>query len=167
MAFDHARGTILLFGGIGPGGRLDDTWEWDGNTWTRLITTKSPPSRYWHAMASDTARKRIVLFGGTAKDRPYPNSLTVTTVNGGVSTMILSLATQLAPIRVNAIHPSIVGDSPFWAATPPEVLESFRARTPLGRLVEIDDVAHATEFLLENRAVNAINLRVDGGFLAT
>ena len=109
----------------------------------------------------------IVLFGGTAKDRPYPNSLTVTAVNGAVSTMILSLATQLAPIRVNAIHPSIVGDSPFWAATPPEVLEAFRARTPLGRLVEIDDVAHATEFLLENQAVNAINLRVDGGFLAT
>ena len=109
----------------------------------------------------------IVLFGGLAKERPYPGSLTVTTVNGGVSTMIRSLATQLAPIRVNAIHPAIVGDSPFWAATPPEVLEAFRARTPLGRLVEIEDVAHATEFLLENRAVNAVNLNVDGGWLAS
>ena len=109
----------------------------------------------------------VVLFGGLAKERPYPGSLTVTTVNGGVSTMIRSLATQLAPIRVNAIHPAIVGDSPFWAATPPEVLEAFRARTPIGRLVEIDDVAHATEFLLENKAVNAVNLNVDGGWLAT
>ena len=109
----------------------------------------------------------IVLFGGLAKERPYPGSLTVTTVNGGVSTMIKSLATQLAPIRVNAIHPAIVGDSPFWAATPSEVLETFRARTPLGRLVEIDDVAHATEFLLENQAVNAVNLNLDGGWLAT
>jgi hypothetical protein len=27
-------------------------------------------------------------------------------------------------------------------------------------------VAHATEFLLENRAVNAVNLNVDGGWLA-
>lgn len=108
----------------------------------------------------------IVLFGGLAKERPYPGSLTVTTVNGGVSTMIRSLATQLAPIRVNAIHPAIVGDSPFWAATPPEVLEAFRARTPIGRLVEIDDVAGATEFLLENPAINAVNLNVDGGWLA-
>jgi NAD(P)-dependent dehydrogenase (short-subunit alcohol dehydrogenase family) len=80
--------------------------------------------------------------------------------------MIKSLAIQLAPIRVNAIHPAIVGDSPFWAATPPEVLEAFRARTPLGRLVEIDDVVHATTFLLENKAVNAINLNLDGGWLA-
>ena len=109
----------------------------------------------------------IVLFGGLAKERPYPGSLTVTTVNGGVSTMIRSLATQLAPIRVNAVHPAIAGDSPFWAATPPEVLEAFRARTPLGRLVEIDDVAHATEFLLENGAVNAVNLNIDGGWLAS
>ncbi len=108
----------------------------------------------------------IVLFGGLAKERPYPGSTTVTTVNGGVATMIKSLAIQLAPIRVNAIHPAIVGDSPFWAATPPEVLEAFRARTPLGRLVEIDDVVHATSFLLENKAVNAINLNLDGGWLA-
>ncbi|MCH7844389.1 MAG: SDR family oxidoreductase [Acidobacteria bacterium] len=108
----------------------------------------------------------IVLFGGLAKERPYPGSTTVTTVNGGVSTMIKSLAIQLAPIRVNAIHPAIVGDSPFWAATPPEVLEAFRVRTPLGRLVEIDDVVHATSFLLENKAVNAINLNLDGGWLA-
>src|SRR4029450_6814352 len=27
----------------------------------------------------------IVLFGGRAKDRPYPGSLTVSTVNGGIS----------------------------------------------------------------------------------
>ena len=108
----------------------------------------------------------IVLFGGLAKERPYPGSTTVTTVNGGVATMIKSLAIQLAPIRVNAIHPAIVGDSPFWAATPPEVLDAFRARTPLGRLVEIEDVVHATTFLLENKAVNAINLNLDGGWLA-
>jgi NAD(P)-dependent dehydrogenase (short-subunit alcohol dehydrogenase family) len=108
----------------------------------------------------------IVLFGGLAKERPYPGSTTVTTVNGGISTMIRSLAIQLAPIRINAIHPAIVGDSPYWAATSPEVLEGFRARTPLGRLVRMDDITHATVFLLENQAVNATNLNVDGGWLA-
>jgi NAD(P)-dependent dehydrogenase (short-subunit alcohol dehydrogenase family) len=108
----------------------------------------------------------IVLFGGLAKERPYPGSTTVTTVNGGISTMIRSLAIQLAPVRINAIHPAIVGDSPYWKDSPPEVLEGFRARTPLGRLVSMDDITHATVFLLENRAVNATNLNVDGGWLA-
>jgi NADP-dependent 3-hydroxy acid dehydrogenase YdfG len=52
----------------------------------------------------------VVLFGGRAKDRPYPGSTTVTTVNGGVSSLIRTLAIQLAPVRFNAIHPGIVGD---------------------------------------------------------
>src|SRR5690606_23319798 len=30
----------------------------------------------------------VVLFGGLAKDRPYPGSTTVSTVNGGVMTMV-------------------------------------------------------------------------------
>ena len=66
----------------------------------------------------------IVLFGGLAKERPYPGSTTVTTVNGGVNNMIKTLAVELAPVRVNAVHPGIVGDSPAWSGKPPEVLFS-------------------------------------------
>lgn len=107
----------------------------------------------------------IVVFGGLARDRPYPGSTTVTTVNGGVTALVQTMALELAPIRVNAIHPAIVGDSPFWSAKPKEVLEGFRSRTPLGRLVSMADVVHAVVFLLENPAVTGINLRVDGGWM--
>lgn len=109
----------------------------------------------------------IVLYGGLAKDRPYPGSTTVSTVNGGVMTMVHTLAVELAPLRVNAIHPGIVGDSPYWAGKPEEVLNRIRTRTPLGELVTIDDVVGATVFLLENRAVTGVNLRVDGGWMLT
>ncbi len=76
----------------------------------------------------------IVLFGGRAKDRPYPGSTTVTTVNGGISALVRTLAIQLAPIRINAIHPGIVGDSPFWEGKP---LDAVVARTPTGRLASM------------------------------
>lgn len=109
----------------------------------------------------------IVLFGGLAKDRPYPGSTTVTTVNGGVMTMVHTLAVELAPLRVNAIHPAVVGDSPYWANKPQAVLDGLRARTPLGQLVTINDIVDATVFLLENRAVTGVNLRVDGGWMLT
>lgn len=109
-----------------------------------------------------TADASIVLFGGLAKDRPYPGSTTVSTINGGVVGMVHTLAVELAPRRVNAIHPGIVGDSPFWANKP---LEHVVARTPLGRLATMADVADATEFLLLNRSVNGVNLPVDGGWL--
>lgn len=104
----------------------------------------------------------VVLFGGRAKDRPYPGSTTVTTVNGGVSTLIRTLAIELAPIRFNAIHPGIVGDSPFWAGKP---LDAVLARTPTKRLVTMAEVVDATVFLLENRAVNGVNVYVDGGWM--
>jgi NAD(P)-dependent dehydrogenase (short-subunit alcohol dehydrogenase family) len=104
----------------------------------------------------------VVLFGGRAKDRPYPGSTTVTTVNGGVSSLIRTLAIQLAPIRFNAIHPGIVGDSPFWESKP---LDAVLERTPTGRLTTMADVVDATVFLLENRSVNGVDLYVDGGWL--
>jgi len=104
----------------------------------------------------------VVLYGGRAKDRPYPGSTTVTTVNGGISTLIRTLAIELAPIRFNAIHPGIVGDSPFWEGKP---LDAVVARTPTKRLTTMADVVDATVFLLENRAVNGVNLYVDGGWM--
>jgi NAD(P)-dependent dehydrogenase (short-subunit alcohol dehydrogenase family) len=107
----------------------------------------------------------IVLFGGLAKDRPYPGSITVSTVNGAVSTMVHTLALELSPLRVNAIHPAVVGDSPYWLNKPEGVLEALRARTPSGELITVDEVVDATVFLLENRAVNGVNLRVDGGWM--
>jgi NAD(P)-dependent dehydrogenase (short-subunit alcohol dehydrogenase family) len=106
----------------------------------------------------------IVLFGGLAKDRPYPGSTTVTTVNGGVVGMVRTMATELAPIRVNAIHPGIVGDSPFWKD---KDLGHVLKRTPTGRLATMADIVDAVRFLLENRAVNGLDLRVDGGWMIT
>ena len=106
----------------------------------------------------------VVLFGGRAKDRPYPGSTTVSTVNGGVSGMVRSLSVQLAPRRVNAIHPGIVGDSPYWSERP-EATAKTREATPTGRNVTMEDIVDAVDFLLRNRSVNGIDLYVDGGWL--
>jgi NAD(P)-dependent dehydrogenase (short-subunit alcohol dehydrogenase family) len=106
----------------------------------------------------------ILLFGGLAKDRPYPGSTTVTSVNGAISTLIRSLAIELAPTRVNAIHPGIVGDTPFWSGKT-EALDRVLARTPTGRLVQTSDVVDASVFLLENPAMNGANLAIDGGWM--
>jgi NAD(P)-dependent dehydrogenase (short-subunit alcohol dehydrogenase family) len=107
----------------------------------------------------------ILVFGGLARDRPYPGSTTVTTVNGGVTSLVRTLVLELAPTRVNALHPAIVGDSPQWRDMPPERLEALVARTPIGRLVTMAEVVNASRFLLENEAINGINLAVDGGWM--
>jgi NAD(P)-dependent dehydrogenase (short-subunit alcohol dehydrogenase family) len=110
-----------------------------------------------------TADASVVLFGGMAKERPYPGSTTVTTVNGGVVGLTRTLVEELKPRRVNSIHPGIVGDSPFWAEKP-AAIESYTAVTPTGRLATMADIVGATAFLLENPAVNGVDLIVDGGW---
>jgi NAD(P)-dependent dehydrogenase (short-subunit alcohol dehydrogenase family) len=107
----------------------------------------------------------VLIFGGLARDRPYPGSTTVTTVNGGVTGLVRTLVIELAPTRVNALHPAIVGDSPQWRDMPSERFEALVQRTPTGRLVTMSEVVDASRFLLENQAINGINLPVDGGWL--
>ena len=108
------------------------------------------------------ADSAIVLFGGLALERPYPGSTTVSTVNGGVVGMVHSLSCELAPVRINAIHPGIIGDSPYWEEKDNSHIVN---RTPLGRLVTMDEIVHSVLFLLENTGVNGVNLAMDGGWL--
>lgn len=143
--------------------------DYDIDRATRLATIKLIGySEVVHALRPGMGDgTSIVVFGGRAKDRPYPGSLTVSTVNGAVTGMVNALALELAPIRVNALHPGIVGDSPFWADKPEAVLEGYRSRTPTGRLASMADIVGAVDFLLENGSVNAVQLYVDGGWLVT
>ena len=124
--------------------------------YTEVMHTLAP------RMADDSA---ILIYGGLARDRPYPGSTTVTTVNGGVTGLVRTLVIELAPTRVNALHPAIVGDSPQWVDMPDDRREALVQRTPIGRLVTMAEVVNASRFLLENRAMNGINLPVDGGWL--
>jgi NAD(P)-dependent dehydrogenase (short-subunit alcohol dehydrogenase family) len=110
-----------------------------------------------------TPEAAILLFGGQARRIPYPGSTTVTTVNGGVEGLLAAMVVELAPRRVNAIHPGIVGDSPWWSAKPPQLLEMHASRTPTGRLATMDEVVEASIFLLENGAMNGQSINVDGG----
>jgi NAD(P)-dependent dehydrogenase (short-subunit alcohol dehydrogenase family) len=134
---------------------------------TRLVTLKLVGyTEVVHALLDRfTEHASILLFGGQALRRPYPGSTTITTVNGGVEGLVRTLAVQLAPIRANAIHPGLVGDSPEWLGRPEAVLEAIRARTPIGRLVTMDEIVDASIFLLENAAVNGVNLEADGGWM--
>lgn len=104
----------------------------------------------------------VVLFGGLALQRPYPGSTTVSTINGGVTGMVHTMASELAPIRVNAVHPGIVGDSPYWENRDNSAIVS---RTPLGRLVTMREIVDSVIFLLDCTGVNGVNLAIDGGWL--
>lgn len=139
--------------------------EYDPAQALRLVTLKLVGNtQVVHALVDRfTEDSSILIFGGEAKDKPYPGSSMVTAVNAAMTGLVRTLMAELAPIRVNAIHPGYVGDSPYWLARA-AAAEAARARTPTGKLATTQDVVDAAEFLLTNPAANGIDLQLDGGW---
>ena len=80
MIYDLARDRVVVFGGRAGTGfnppLSNETWEYDGTTWTQVITANAPAPRQWFAMAYDPARSRTVLYGGQASNFPIDSNET-------------------------------------------------------------------------------------------
>jgi cysteine-rich repeat protein len=70
MTYDAAHGTIVLFGGISctDGMRFNDTWLFDGTTWTQVTPLHSPAHRSGASMAYDDRTQLVIMFGGLRMD---------------------------------------------------------------------------------------------------
>jgi hypothetical protein len=66
-AYDTTRDVLVLHGGLQSGANFDETWEWDGQTWTRF-EGDGPSAREGALMAYDAARTNMILFGGSSPD---------------------------------------------------------------------------------------------------
>lgn len=64
MAYDPASGKVVMFGGVGDNGYLNDTWTFDGTNWTQQNTAVVPSPRTSAMMAYDFGTRNLVLFGG-------------------------------------------------------------------------------------------------------
>lgn len=66
MVYDEARGRMFLFSGgsWGLGPYPEDTWSYDGASWSVLSPTSSPPGRQSGRLIYDDTRDLVVLFGG-------------------------------------------------------------------------------------------------------
>jgi len=175
LTFDLARPTTIkaALKGVGPVQRLvlvaidrdqNTVADYHVGRAIRLATLKLVGfTEVIHCLLGRlTPDASLVLFGGQAKDLPYPGSTTVSTVNGGIEGIVRTLVHEIKPHRVNCIHPGIVGDSPYWEHRQ-AALDATVARTPTGRMTSMQDIVGAVVFLLENEGMNGVNLKVDGG----
>jgi hypothetical protein len=69
LAYDALTGTVVLFGGDNGAGDCcniyyNDTWTWNGVTWTKQSPAVSPSPRTEHALAYDPSLGLVVMYGG-------------------------------------------------------------------------------------------------------
>jgi uncharacterized membrane protein len=104
MAFDPQVGHVVVFGGdhiepfgLGP---INDTWEWDGTSWTQDWTNATPSARAGHTMALD-ANGRVVLFGGSDEGNPGVFPTDTEELGSGIVTPAGSPALTFNPTSLN------------------------------------------------------------------
>jgi thrombospondin type 3 repeat protein/HYR domain-containing protein/galactose oxidase-like protein len=125
MAYDALRRVIVLEGGIRESGGpyepprlLNDTWEFDGAGWQQVDTRGDLAPSWSGAMAFDSARRRMVNFGGvlTTQIPGNPGSQTgpiifyssaATRLYDGLSWSLLPTRPTVAP----QIDPAVTYDS--------------------------------------------------------
>ncbi|MCD4501306.1 SDR family oxidoreductase [Chromobacterium vaccinii] len=86
--------------------------------------------------------------------------------NAAVAALAPVLASELRPLRVNAVSPGVV-DTEWWNFLPAEsrtdLFAGFAAATPVGRIGKAEDIADAVAFLIGNGFVTGQTLICDGG----
>ena len=72
MVFDTVNQKAIMYGGHwsyggGTHGYSDGVWTYDyqTDTWTKVDDATALPSRYWHSLAYDSDRGKMVVFGGS------------------------------------------------------------------------------------------------------
>ena len=112
--------------------------------------------------ARDGIKGKIVMMGDWATERPYKDYLPYLAAKGGLTTLTLALAKELAPhVPVAMIQPAMI-------AAPPELTEAEKREvleaTPLRRFGSAEDVNRLIVYLLdETNFVTGVCYRVDGG----
>lgn len=115
-------------------------------------------------MVTQTTGGAVINISDWATQRPYLDHAAYFPSKGAVEAMTRSLAVELAHrnphVRVNCIQPGPVLLSPETdLATRQAIQDSVLVK----RIGTADEVAHAVEFLSENRFVTGVILPVDGG----
>ena len=146
-----------------PYDRLD---ELDDEIWDRIYAVNVKGAFYCCRAVAPHMRTRgwgsIVCVSSIAGRTGKGSSIPYAVSKGALSTMVLSLASSMAPeIRVNSVAPGFVETR--WTEGQDEYQAGHIAATPLGRIAGPDDVGDAIVSLIRNGFVTGQELVVDGG----
>ena len=119
---------------------------------------------------------RIVIITSVAAAQGWAGELAYCVTKGAQTSLIQSLAVELAPygVLVNGVGPGLIeappaagGQSMAKTRSDPEVMRHDLERVPLNRFGQAEEIARAVQFLAESTWTTGQTLYVDGGLLST
>lgn len=111
----------------------------------------------------------ITLTGGTNTHRPTPNFFLGASVGAALEGLTRGLAVEMAPVRVNLVHPGAIHTELFQGyldKSPPEAVEKIKKMYSLtGEFGRPEDIAEAYGWIMKDRFANGTQVSSDGGRL--
>jgi pteridine reductase len=103
----------------------------------------------------------LLLVSDVAASQAWPRHVPHAAAKAALDALVRNLAVALAPaVRVNGLAPGIVLPP---ENLPPEEVYRLIEKTPLGRIVSIDDLVSMALVLLDNRSITGQVVAVDAG----
>ncbi len=141
-----AESVDVLVNSAGINGPIATTWDYPPEQWDRVIRTNLTGvfncCRTVVPHMRARGHGRIVNIASIAGKEGNPNSCAYSTSKGGVITFTKSLSKELARegILVNCIAPTMAQTDLLKQMTP-EFIAATKAKIPMGRFLEVDEVA--------------------------
>jgi NAD(P)-dependent dehydrogenase (short-subunit alcohol dehydrogenase family) len=108
----------------------------------------------------------VTLVTAASAQAALPGTVGLAAVNGALESAVRPLASELAPVRVNAVSPGVV-DTAWWGSMPEADRGAFFAavsgNTPLGRVARPEEIATTIAMLVASPYVTGQVVVADGG----
>lgn len=159
---DHLILTLSGSDGPGPIADLDLSVlraAFDAKFWGHITSIQA-------ALPSIAPDGSITLLSAVTARAGMPGTAGIAAINGAVEALVKPLATELAPIRVNAVSPGLV-DTPWWDGLPTDARTAYFTQAasslPTGRIATADDIAQVVVLAATNRNTTGTVIETDGG----
>ena len=148
-----ALGQIhILVNNAGINGPIKPTWEYPLDDWDRVVAIDMTAVFYASRLAAKHMREhrygRIVNVASIAGKEGVPNIAAYSAAKAGVIGFAKALAKELCDVgvTVNCIAPAMT-ETPLLDGMTDEHIRTMKAKIPMGRFVQIDEVAELAAWI--------------------
>jgi 2-dehydro-3-deoxy-L-rhamnonate dehydrogenase (NAD+) len=143
----------IVVNNAGINGPIKPAWEYPLEDWDRVIAVNMSAVFYASRLAAQHMREkrygRILTIASIAGKEGVPNICAYSAAKAGVIGLAKSLAKEVcdAGVTVNCIAPAMT-ETPLLEGMTEEHIRNMKAKIPMGRLVQVDEVAELAAWVV-------------------